>query len=151
MTIETRFGDLEVDEEKVIIFTNGILGLEQYKRYILLDHPGTDAIKWLQSVEEPEIALPITNPTYFYPDYTPKISRENLLQLDIKSPEEAVVLCVVTIPGDTKKITINLKAPIIINTAKRLADQLIAENPEYQIRQPLKLKKESGDRRCESC
>ena len=61
------------------------------------------------------------------------------------------MLCVVTIPGDTKKITINLKAPIIINTAKRLADQLIAENPEYQIRQPLKLKKGSGDRRCESC
>ncbi|HHV17935.1 MAG TPA: flagellar assembly protein FliW [Thermoanaerobacterales bacterium] len=151
MTIETRFGDREVDEEKVITFTNGILGLEQYKRYILLDHPGTDAIKWLQSVEEPEIALPVTNPSYFYPNYTPKISTENLLQLDIKSPEEAVVLCVITIPGDTKKITINLKAPIIINTAKRLADQLIAENPEYHIRQPMKLKKGSGDRRCESC
>ncbi|MDD4568990.1 MAG: flagellar assembly protein FliW [Tepidanaerobacteraceae bacterium] len=151
MTIDTRFGDLEVDEAKVITFTNGILGLEQYKRYILLDHPGTDAIKWLQSVEEPEIALPVTNPSYFYPDYTPKISQENLLQLDIKSPEKAVVLCVMTIPGDTKKITVNLKAPIIINIAKRLADQLIAENPEYDIREPLNLKKELGDRRCESC
>lgn len=151
MTIETRFGDMEVNEEKVITFTNGILGLEQYKRYILLDHPGTDAVKWLQSVEEPEIALPVTNPSYFYPDYTPKISRENLHNLDIKSPEDAVVLCIVTIPGDTKKITVNLKAPIIVNTAQRLADQLIAENPEYNIREPLNLKKDTVDRRCKSC
>lgn len=138
-------------DKKIITFTNGILGLEQYKRYVLLDHPGTDVIKWLEAVDAPEIALPVTNPFYFFPNYSPKISRENLLQIDIKSPEEAIVLCVLTIGSNPKDITINLKAPIVINADSRLADQFIAENPEYNIREPLQLKRACSDRRCQSC
>lgn len=142
---------MTTESQKIITFTNGILGLEQYKRYVLLDHPGTDIVKWLEAVDEPEIALPVISPFHFFPDYTPKISRENLLQLNITSPEEALVLCVLTIVTHKKEITINLKAPIIINAVSRLADQFIAENPEYNVREPLKLKKAYSDRRCESC
>lgn len=142
---------MATESKKIITFTNGILGLEQFKRYVLLDHPGTDIIKWLEAVDEPKIALPVANPFHFLPDYTPKISRENLLQLNITSSEEALVLCVLTIGANTKEITINLKAPIIINAASRLADQFIAENSEYNVREPLKLKKAYSDRRCESC
>ncbi|NLZ55032.1 MAG: flagellar assembly protein FliW [Thermoanaerobacteraceae bacterium] len=140
----------EVDK-KIITFTNGVLGFEQYKRYLLLDHPGTDIVKWLEAVDEPEIALPVANPFHFFPGYAPEISRENLLQLNITSPEEALVLCVLTIGSHTREITINLKAPIIINADLRLADQFIVENPEYNIREPLKLKKACSDWRCESC
>lgn len=142
---------MTIASDKIITFTNGILGLEQYKKYVLLDHPGTDIVKWLEAVDEPEVALPVTNPYHFFPNYTPNISRENLLQLHIKSPEEALVLCVLTIRAHTKDITINLKAPIIINPDLRLADQFIVDNPEYNIREPLQLKKACSDRRCESC
>lgn len=151
MIIQTRFGNIEVKEDKVITFKNGILGLEEQKEYILLDHPGTDIIKWLQSVKNPDMALPMINPGYFFPKYSPKISPDDLLDLNIKAPEDVAVLCVITIPKDIKKSVVNLKAPIVINHTNRLADQLIVENPEYSIREPLNLAKASNDRRCESC
>jgi len=133
------------ETKKIISFVNGILGLEQYKRYLLLDHPGTDIIKWLEAVDQPQIALPVANPFIFFPDYAPKISRENLLQINIDSPEDAIVLCILTI-GTDAKVSINLKAPIIINSKVLLADQFIAENPEYNVREPLILKKAYSDR-----
>ncbi|HHX23588.1 MAG: flagellar assembly protein FliW [Tepidanaerobacteraceae bacterium] len=151
MLINTRFGSVEVKEEKIITFLNGILGLEKYKKYILLDHPGTDTVKWLQSIKDPAIALPVTNPSYFYTDYAPKVSRENIEPLKIKSAEDTIILCVMTIPTNPTEISVNLKAPIIINTALRIADQFIAENDEYTVREPLNLKKASTNRRCESC
>lgn len=151
MTVDTNFEDLKTDEEKVITFINGIMGLEQYKKYLLLNHPGSDTVKWLQALNEPGIALPVADPLHFYPDYAPKISREELLKLDITSPQEAIVLCVLTISKEAKNITMNLKAPIVINPAQRIADQFIAENPEYDIRQPINITKNSDDGRCKSC
>ena len=151
MKIETRIGTLNLREEKIITFVSGILGLEQYKKYLLLDHPDTDIIKWLQSVENPNMALPVTNPYYFYPHYNPKIPQQVLSQLDLKSLADAVMLNVVTVPREPKKATINLKAPIVINPVQRKADQVIVEYPEYQIREPLNLLYSTDNRRCESC
>lgn len=151
MNIDTRFGNIEVFDDKIIHFKNGILGLEEQKKFILLDHPGTEIIKWLQSIQNYDIALPMINPGYFFPKYSPKISKDDLLDINIKTPGDAVVLCIITIPQDLKKTTVNLKAPIVINPKDRLADQLIAENSEYSIREPLNLAKATEDRRCESC
>jgi len=139
------------EPKKIITFVNGLLGLEQYKRYVLLDHQGTDIIKWLEALDEPNIALPVASPFTFFPDYAPKISQESLLQLNITSEEEALVLCVLTIGSNINEITMNLKAPIIINVNTLTADQVIVENPDYNVREPLKLKKACTDRRCESC
>ena len=149
MTINACLNNL--NDEKVITFLNGILGLEDYKKYIILDHPESDVIKWIQSVDEPQIALPVVNPYSFYPDYAPEISEEDLKRLKISSAEEALALCVITISQDASKITVNLKAPIIINVSERLADQLIAENADYSIRQPLDIRRIHDDRRCKSC
>lgn len=149
MTINACLNNL--NDEKVITFVNGILGLEDYKKYVILDHPESDIIKWVQSVDEPQIALPVVNPYCFYPDYAPEISDEDLKRLKISSAEEAVVLCVITISQDTNTVTVNLKAPIIINVSERLADQLIAENADYNIRQPLDIRRIHDDRRCKSC
>ncbi|GLI18337.1 MULTISPECIES: flagellar assembly protein FliW [Tepidanaerobacter] len=149
MTINACLNNL--NDEKVITFLNGILGLEDYKKYIILDHPESDVIKWIQSVDEPQIALPVVNPYSFYPDYAPEISEEDLKRLKISSAEEALALCVITISQDASTITVNLKAPIIINVSERLADQLIAENADYSIRQPLDIRRIHDDRRCKSC
>ncbi len=149
MTINACLNNL--NDEKVITFVNGILGLEDYKKYVILDHPESDVIKWIQSVDEPQIALPVVNPYSFYHDYAPEISEEDLKRLKISSAEEALVLCVITISQDVNTITVNLKAPIIINVSERLADQLIAENTDYSIRQPLDICQMHDDRRCKSC
>jgi len=151
MIINTkRFGQIEINDGKIITFINGLMGFENLKKYALMDHPGTNFLKWLQSVEDPEVSLPVVNPTVFFPDYSPIISQNELEALKIEEPEQAVVLCVITVSHDVQKATVNLKAPIIINTDKRLADQVIAENHEYLVRQPLNLRKPS-QRRCEGC
>ncbi|MDN5331223.1 MAG: flagellar assembly factor FliW [Tepidanaerobacteraceae bacterium] len=151
MKIKTKFfGEIEVVEEKIINFPNGIIGFEDLKKFILIDHPGSDVIKWLQSVDDANISLPVADPTAFYPDYSPEISRDNLEIIGIKNIEDAVVLCVITVPTDIQKATINLKAPVVLNPARRLGDQMIAENPEYRVKHPLQLaQKQEG--RCAGC
>lgn len=145
-----RFGQLEVAASKIIIFINGLMGFEHLRKYVILDHPGSDVIKWLQSVDDPDISLPVVDPTHFYPDYFPRIFPDDLDLLGIKNIEDAVILCIVTVPADIEKATINLKAPVVLNPACRLADQLIAENPEYLVRHPLKINKNSQGR-CFRC
>ncbi|MGB9975636.1 flagellar assembly protein FliW [Thermovenabulum sp.] len=143
MKIETKFfGEMEIEEEKIINFKNGIIGFENLKRFILIDHPGSDIIKWLQSVEEKSFALPVIDPVNFFPDYDPVISEGDLKNLNLNSIEDAVVLSILTVPSDVNRTTVNLKAPVVLNPLERLGAQLIAENPEYQIKQPIAIFKE---------
>lgn len=151
MKINTKFfGEIEIEEEKIINFPNGIIGFENLKRFVLIDHPGSETIKWLQSVDDANISLPVADPTAFYPDYSPEISRDGLEIIGLKNIEDAVVLCVITVPADIQKATINLKAPVVLNPAHRLADQMIAENPEYKVKHPLPLSKKL-EGRCGGC
>jgi len=131
-----------VGEEKIINFPNGIIGFEDLKRFILIDHPGSDVIKWLQAVDDRAVSLPVADPIAFYPAYSPVIPTEDLEIVRLKSLEDAVILCVITVPADIERATINLKAPVVLNPACRLADQMIAENSEYNIRHPLPLAKQ---------
>lgn len=137
-------------EGKIIKFVSGIIGLEQYKNYILLDHPGTDIIKWLQSKENPKISIPVASPFHFFENYSPIIKKDELDTLKITSQKDALLLCVITVPVDPKNATANLKAPILINPKELLADQIICENDEYFIKHPL-FPKRSKDRRCSYC
>ncbi|AYO29924.1 flagellar assembly protein FliW [Biomaibacter acetigenes] len=145
-----RFGQLDIDETKIITFINGLLGFEHLKKYIILDHPGSDFLKWLQSIDDLDISLPVVDPTAFFPDYSPRISRDDLDTIGIKNIEDAIVLCIITVPSDIQKATINLKAPVILNPACRLADQMIAENSEYKVKHPLTLN-EKPEGRCAGC
>lgn len=137
-------------EDKTIKFINGIIGLEQYKKYILLDHPGTDVLKWLQSKDNSKISIPVASPIHFFPDYSPVIKKDELDMLNIISQDDALLLCVITVPQDPRKTTVNLKAPIVINPKELLADQIICENDEYLIKQPLVFKN-NKNRWCGSC
>ncbi|KYO64115.1 flagellar assembly protein FliW [Thermovenabulum gondwanense] len=144
MKINTKFfGEIEIEEEKIINFPNGIIGFEDLKRFVLIDHPGSDTIKWLQSVEEKDFALPVVDPLSFFPDYEPVINESDLKNLKLNSIEDGVVLCILTVPKNPESTTVNLKAPIVLNPLNRLGDQLIAENPDYQIKQPVKIFTES--------
>ncbi|ADL08334.1 flagellar assembly protein FliW [Thermosediminibacter oceani] len=147
LKIKTKyFGQIEIDENKIITFVSGIVGFESLKKFILIDHPGNEQIKWLQSVEEPNFALPLVDPLLFFPDYSPTVSKEYISPLKIQSLADAVVLCVLTVPQDLK-VTVNLKAPIILNPIESLADQIIAENPEYKTKHPIKLLSDANEGR----
>ena len=138
MNVKTRhFGDVEIDDSKVITMDNGLFGFENYKKYVLLYDSSSDEIpniQWLQSLDEELLALPVMIPTTVVPDYNPVVEDETLGSLGEWKEEDVSMLVTVTVPEDIKKMSINLKAPIVINTATMKGCQVVAENPEYEVK-----------------
>lgn len=137
MLINTRiFGTVDLEEEKILTFERGLFGFEEFKKYtILYDIEGADVkISWLQSLDEPTLALPVINPLLVKPDYNPVIEDELLDSLGELKEENIVVLLTVTVPSEVKNTTVNLKAPIIINSDTRKGCQVVAENPDYMVK-----------------
>lgn len=144
MIIETsRFGNVEVEDDLVFSFISPILGYEKLNKYVLVDHSEDSPFKWLQSVENKEVAFPVSFPAYFGIDYQFVIPEENAKQLDITSGENVVTLNIVCIPqGKSEDSTINLLAPIIINAENKKAMQLILNDSKFSVRHKLFAKKE---------
>ncbi|MBP1753966.1 MAG: hypothetical protein H6Q59_364 [Firmicutes bacterium] len=138
MLVNTKhFGEIELDENKIIYFENGILGFEDYKKYTLLfdDEEGERPdISWLQSLEEPSLAIPVVNPFIVRTDYNPEVEDELLKPLGSINEENIVVLISITVPADVEKISANLKAPFIINSDERKGAQIVVENSEYEVK-----------------
>lgn len=138
MLVKTRhFGEIDLDENKIIYFENGILGFEDYKKYTLLydDENGERPdISWLQSLEEPSLAIPVISPFIVRPDYNPEVEDELLKPLGEITDQNIVVLVSITVPSEIEKISANLRAPFIINSDTRRAAQIIVENPNYEVK-----------------
>lgn len=136
MNIQTKFFDeITIDENQIIEFKNGIPGLEEYKKYVVINFDENSKVKCLQSVEDKEICLIITNPFEYFNDYEIQLSDEETYELQISSQEDIAVFSVVTIKND--KVTTNLIAPIILNVIKNRGMQIILSNSKYNIRQEI--------------
>ena len=136
MKIETtRFGQVEIDESLVITFPEEILGFEDIKRYIILDHFDKESpFKWLQSLEDPSLAFVITDPLVFVPEYKAKVSKEEIKGIELSDTGNALIVVIVNIKRDHSEITINLQGPVVINPEKRLARQVIIKESDYSVR-----------------
>ena len=140
MLVKTKhFGDVELDESKVIIFEEGIMGLEGLTKYALIfdEEEGKEpTIYWLQSLEDPAITLPVVSPFIIKADYNPLVQQQLLEPLGEISEDGAglFVLLTLTIPKEVKDITANLKAPFVINSDTQKGCQIIAENEDYDIK-----------------
>lgn len=132
-----HFGEIELSEDKIIYFEKGILGFEDFTKYTLLydnEDGGQPDITWLQSVEEPALAIPVINPFLVKEDYNPEVDDELLKPLGDVTEENVVVLVSVTVPANVENISANLKAPFIINSDSRKGAQIIVENSEYEVK-----------------
>lgn len=138
MLVKTKhFGEINLDEEKIITFPNGILGFEDCKQYTILydnEKGDTPVISWLQSIEEPALALPVINPLFVKEDYNPVVEDEILNPLGTLAEENLVILLSLTVPTDLTKMTVNLKAPFIINSDTKKGCQIVVNNEEYPIK-----------------
>ena len=138
MQIETiRFGNVEIDESKLITFDDGIPGLEVFKRYALLQFEESYPIIWLQSVDEGGICLPVLDTFAVLTGYVFDIDDEDVSALELGGPEELHVVSVLVIPDDIQRMTVNLAAPIIINTVKGKAKQILLSGSDYNVRAPV--------------
>ena len=139
MEINTvRFGTIPVQEDKILSFSKGILGFSQSKKFILFPHGEGSPFFWLQSVQDGSLAFVVMNPLLVKQDYSINIEESVLDELDAKETAELDVMCIVTIPhNQPQKMTINLLGPIIINTNKRRALQIVCSDEEYSHRHPV--------------
>ena len=124
MHIETsHFGPLEIDVEDILLFPHGVIAFEDCRHWVLIADAENAALAWLQSVSRPEIALPVVSPRRFAPQYRIHVARGQLVPLEFSQFDQAYVLSVVSqSDGD---LTLNLKAPLIINLDRRLGRQVI--------------------------
>ena len=130
----TRFGELEIDEDDIINFPAGIPGFEDKHNWILIGDDD-NAIMWMHSTEDGELALPVTTPDSVKNDYNAQIPREILEPIGDVMEGDVAILIVITIPPDRPwDMTANLKAPIVVNRVNRVAMQTIALNDDYDFR-----------------
>ena len=138
MQIDTvRFGMVDVDEKKLIEFKDGIPGLEDYRKYALLQFEESYPIIWLQAVDEGGICLPVLDTFVVLTGYVFDIDDEDVKELGLGKPEDLHVVSVLVIPDDIQRMTVNLAAPIIINTAAGKAKQIMLSGGDYNVRAPI--------------
>ena len=140
MKLTTRiFGEVDIEDSKIINFPNGIIGFPDLKRFTLMydEENGENTIKWLQSIEEPDFAMPVIDPLYVCPDYKPAIDKDKIEEIGELADEEILVLVTVTVPHDLTKMTVNLMGPFIINVKDMKGAQCIVENEEYPVKFPI--------------
>jgi flagellar assembly factor FliW len=131
----SRFGEVEIAEDRVIRFAAPILGFEDSHRYVLLDHAEDSPFKWLQSADDPELAFVVTSPKLFGIEYEFVISDETAGQLSLTTAEDALVLTIVNIPQeDPGKMTANLLGPVVINQNIRIAMQVVLNDTNYSTK-----------------
>jgi len=138
MNIETKnFGLVSYNEEDVLYFDDGIPGFEGLKSFILLSVDEYTPFKWLQSLDDTNIAFVIIDPKVVVKDYKVEINEETVKLLDIKDLNHILVFAIVVIPDEIEKMTANLKAPIIINAENNKGMQILLDNDDYMIKHPI--------------
>jgi flagellar assembly factor FliW len=138
MIISTsRFGQVELREEDVLIFPEGLLGFADLRKFALLDDPTDEIFAWLQSCESPQIAFPVLEPDLFVGQYKVTLTKSDLAALKLSSQEKACYFSIITIPDDPTQMTANLKAPVVVNVTDRTARQCVLQDNNLAIREPI--------------
>jgi flagellar assembly factor FliW len=131
-----RLGAVEVDDSKVLTFTDGLLGFPDARRFALVD-AGDDhgTYYWLQALDDPRLAFLAAVPWSFFPNYEPELAASDQDALGITDPSQAMVLCLLTFSDEA--VTANLLGPLIINATTRAGRQIVLGESEYSARMPL--------------
>ncbi len=136
MEIETtRFGRLNVDDERVMKFPRGLLGFPNHTDFALIQTGDENYFFWLQSVNDPNLAFVVTDPTTFFKDYDVPIREEMAADIELTDMRYAQVFVICNKVDEW--LTGNLLGPIVVNAANRLAQQVVLTEKRWTTRQPL--------------
>ena len=128
----TRFGVVDLDEKRIITFPAGLLGFSSYKRFALLQPNDEGVFYWLQSLESPELAFVVSDPTLWVSGYEASIRREQMDELALANLDDAQVFVIVNKYGQT--LTANLQGPLVINLVNQKAMQLVLADKRWTTR-----------------
>jgi len=127
----TRFGRIEITEDDVIHFPRGLYGLEGTRHYCLLKHDEGGWFYWLQAVDAPSVAMVVTDPCLFFPEYEVPIPDPVAEMLQVRAAGDVAVYTSITVAGGERSISANLLGPIVINASACLGLQLILDGARY--------------------
>jgi flagellar assembly factor FliW len=130
----SRFAEINVDDNDLINMPEGLIGFPELNQFVLLNHDEDSPFKWLQSVNDPEMAFVVMSPLTFRPDYLVEVTPEEVSALNLTNSEHAVISVIVTIPMDPKKMSANLKAPLVFNLNNKMGKQIILKDTQYQTK-----------------
>ena len=134
----SRFGEIEVDEKKIVHFKNGIPAFESEHEFIILPYEENSPYYFMQSVNSPDLAFLLTIPFLFFPEYTFEIDDETIKELEIKNYDNVFYYSMITIPnGSIRYMTANLLAPIVLNSDNMQAKQVVLEKSNYTTKHRL--------------
>ncbi|MEM8834732.1 MAG: flagellar assembly protein FliW [Planctomycetota bacterium] len=131
----TRFGTIEIAEDRVIEFPKGLLGFNEHKRYCLLQPNEEACFFWLQCLEDPSLAFVVTDPTLFVKEYSVPIRGEQMEGLRLDDVSDAQVFVIVNKVGDA--LTGNLQGPLVVNTMARIGEQFVLAEKKWTTRHEL--------------
>ncbi|TVQ59741.1 MAG: flagellar assembly protein FliW [Phycisphaerales bacterium] len=128
----TRFGTVEIAEDRVLTFPKGLLGFSSLKRYCLLQPNEDAAFYWLQCLDDPSLAFVVTDPNLFFSDFSAPIRPEQMRELTLTKLEDAQVFVIVNKVNDN--LTANLQGPLVVNVTNRIGEQLVLADKRWTTR-----------------
>ena len=134
--IQSRFGEIEYDPKNTLMFPEGLIGFEDLRKFVVMPNEKEGPLFWIQSVDDPQAAFILTDPTGFYYDYKVVPDGREREKLGIDDDSECLIVSVVSVPAD-RKITLNLAAPILFAPATNRALQVILEGTNFSPQTPL--------------
>ena len=134
--IQSRFGEIEYDPGNTLLFPEGLVGFEDLQKFVVMPNEKEGPLFWIQSVEDPQIAFILTDPTSFYFDYKVVPDGREREKLGIDENGECLIVSVVSVSPE-REITLNLAAPILFAPETNRALQVILEGTNFSPRTPL--------------
>jgi len=131
----TRFGKIEVEDDRLITFPNGLLGFGSYKQFVMFEQTDESYFWWLQSVDAPDLAFVVTDPSMFVPTYRVPMKQEQMQEIGLDSFDNAQVLVIVN--KHKNMLTGNLQGPLVINVITRQGAQMVLSDRRFTTRVPL--------------
>lgn len=138
MKIRTaKFGEVECEEQDVLVFPEGLVGLGAFKRFVMFSDPDSADLIWLQSVDQPEFTLATVHSSKLGGDYLVQANACDIDEIELAEVSDAEVFLIINrVDGE---FSVNLRGPLVVNAERMLGKQLVLNNAEYQIRHPLRV------------
>jgi flagellar assembly factor FliW len=144
MVSSSLLGSVEVEPDKVLTFPDGLLGFDGSHQFVMVEHEDADVYWWLQDLADPELTFLTVVPWPFFPDYEPDVDEMHQELLELRDPDDAMVLCIVTIRADGHAdepvggaITTNLLGPLVVNRRTRVGAQVVLSGDRWPVRADL--------------
>ncbi len=131
----TRFGRLEVAKDKIMHFPNGLIGFPETKRFVLMDYKDT-LLKWIQAVDDKDVAFIVVPAVEFFPDFTVRIDNVTKDLLEIGNEEDVIVFSILRV--ENEQVTANLQGPLVINSINKKGIQIVNEDTRFSCQTPMK-------------